>query len=159
MQCAYFTFESAWIGNGILNFLLLHGSRLFGHQRARCILAACALHCRLDYVRAFKMAKLSGSSPHTLNPSLSVESTSAEVSKENGSGNKSKTLPSQFRASSGTSLHSLTSFSTRSDSGGQELSPALALIVGKVGCVARWTCAQLACVRIVPYIVARYIYT
>lgn len=90
----------------------------------------------MDFARAVKMATLSGSSPQTLNPSLSVEHTSAELSKENGSGNKSKTLPSQFRASSGTSLHSLTSYSTRSDSGAQELSPALALIVGKVSCVA-----------------------
>lgn len=84
------------------------------------------------------MAKVSGSSSQTFGPSLSVDE-STEVSKENGN-TKSKTLPSQFHTSVGSTLHSLSSVSTRPDAGIHELSPVLALIVGKVGCVLREWC-------------------
>lgn len=115
----------------MLDFLLQH-ARLFGV----CIFSYFAPFT-LDWTLSaplFTMAKVSRTSPPTLNTALSVESSGAGVSKENGSGTKSKTLPSQFRASAN-SLHSLSSFSTRSESGGQDISPVLALAISKVGCV------------------------
>ena len=80
------------------------------------------------------MAKVSGSSSQTFGPSLSVDE-GTEVSTEAGNG-KSRTLPSQLRtSSSGSTLHSLSSVSIRPNSGIHELSPVLAMIVGKVGYV------------------------